>query len=137
MLDLHWQAMLRVGESGIQGKGLFTDTPIRERRKLGEMTGERITISEARRRAQSRGRIVIVEISSRTAIDGSVGGNEFQFVNHSCDPNLYVRIANGRIEFYPKKPIRAGEELTCDYGESQHEGRLPCQCGAEKCRKRI
>jgi len=126
-----------VGKSAIQGQGLFSLRGIRSRRKLGEMFGERISIAEARKRAKASNRIVIVEISSRAAIDGSVDGGPFQFVNHSCDPNLYLRVAHGRVEFYPRKTIRAGDELTCDYGQSQHEGRLPCRCGASNCRRFI
>jgi SET domain-containing protein len=39
----------------------------------------------------------------------------------------------GRIEFYALRPIRAGEEVTVDYGESHHQGTLPCRCGAATC----
>jgi SET domain-containing protein len=129
--------MLSIRNSFIQGKGLFADRPIPKRKKLGEFTGELISVREARRRAKQATRIVIVEMSETRAVDGSVNGGPFQFVNHSCDPNLYIRIAYGRIEFYTKKRIKAGEELTCDYGESHHDGKLPCCCQSEKCRKFI
>ena len=129
--------MLISGKSRIQGTGLFTDSPISARAKIGNYTGERISIREARRRAKRQRRIVIIELDDRFAIDGAVGGGPLRFVNHSCDPNVFVRIAYGRAEFYARRPIRAGEELSCDYGESQHEGRLPCRCGTKKCRKFI
>lgn len=129
--------MFRVAKSRIQGKGLFTDRAIPKRAKLGEFTGERISIREAARRARNAKRIAIVDVSSRTAIDASVGGCPFQFLNHSCDSNVFIRIAYGRVEFYSRRNIEAGEELTCDYGLSYHEGRLPCQCGAVKCKRFI
>jgi uncharacterized protein len=129
--------MLVVRKSKIQGKGLFTDSPIRLRKKIGEFSGQAIAVREARRRAKGAKRIVIVEISSTKAIDGSVGGNVFQFVNHSCQPNVFIRIAYGRAEFYAQRNIRAGEELTCNYGESHHDGKLPCLCGSPKCAKFI
>jgi SET domain-containing protein len=129
--------MLRVRQSPIQGKGLFTDSPIPLRTKLGEFSGERISVREARKRARGANRIVIVELSATKAIDGSVRGGPFQFVNHSCDPNLFVRIAYGRVEFYSKRHIAAGEELTCDYGDSHHEGKLSCGCDSTICRKFI
>ena len=127
--------MLRTAKSAIQGTGLFTDSPIPVRKKLGEFTGERISVLEARKRARGAARIVIVEISETEAIDGSVDGGPFQFVNHSCGPNVFMRIAYGRVEFYSRRDIRAGEELTCDYGDSHHEGTLVCRCGHTKCRK--
>jgi SET domain-containing protein len=129
------EASLRVGDSPIQGRGLFTDIPLRKRSKLGEFSGQRISVREARKRARAAARIAIVELSSTLAIDGSVGGGPFQFVNHSCAPNLFIRIAYGRAEFYAMRDIRPGEELTCDYGDSHHEGKLPCQCKADGCRK--
>jgi uncharacterized protein len=129
--------MLSIRKSSIQGKGLFTQEALRRRQKVGEMTGELISVREARRRAQGAERIAIVEVSSTKAIDGSVGDSLFQFVNHCCTPNLFIRVAYGHVEFYALKDIKAGTELTCDYGDSHHEGNLPCRCGSAKCKKFI
>lgn len=129
--------MFRVAKSNIQGQGLFAVRSIRKRTKLGEFTGERISVREAAKRARGARRIAIVDVSSRMAIDGSVGGGPFQFLNHSCDSNVFIRIAYGRVEFYARRNIKAGEELTCDYGLSYHEGQLACQCGAHQCKRFI
>ena len=125
------------GTSSIQGKGIFTDSPISSKKKIGEYTGERISIREARRRAKSRRRVAIVEVDDMVAIDGDVNGGPFRFINHSCAPNVFIRIAYGRAEFYARRNIKAGEELSCDYGDSHHDGKLPCRCGAPNCRKFI
>jgi SET domain-containing protein len=129
--------MLIVRKSRIQGTGLYTDAPIRTRTKIGEYTGERISIAQAKKRTKGQKRITIVELSDKEAIDGSVNGGPFQFMNHSCDPNVFTRIAYGRAEFYTMRNVKAGDELTCDYGDSHHEGKLPCRCGSAKCRKFI
>lgn len=129
--------MLIVKKSLIQGTGLYTDRAIGARTKIGEYTGERISIREANKRAKQGKRITIVELSDKEAIDGSVNGGPFQFMNHSCEPNVFTRIAYGRAEFYTMRKVKAGEELTCDYGDSHHEGQLPCRCGSPKCRKYI
>jgi SET domain-containing protein len=126
--------MLLIGKSAIQGKGLFTDSPVRARTKLGEFTGERISTREARRRAKRRKRIAIVEVSLKEAIDGSIKGGLFQFINHSCDPNVFTRIAYGRVEFYAKRNLAAGDELTTDYVCSHHNGQLRCLCQSSDCR---
>ncbi len=128
---------LVVRKSAIQGSGLFTDAAIKARSKLGEFTGERISVREARRRAKGAKRISIVELSSTQAVDGGVGGGPFQFVNHSCEPSTFIRIAYGRIEFYALRDLRPGDEITCDYGDSHHNGKLPCGCGSARCRKFI
>jgi SET domain-containing protein len=129
--------VFRIAKSRIQGKGLFTDVAIPARKKIGEFTGERISVREARHRAKGAQRIAIVELSSTKAIDGGVDGGPFQFVNHSCEPNVFIRIAYGRAEFYSRRHVSAGEELTCDYGDSHHNGKLECHCGATRCKKFI
>ena len=42
--------------------------------------------------------------------------------------------ATDPAEFYALRDIRKGEELTVDYEDSHHEGRLRCRCGAARCR---
>jgi SET domain-containing protein len=44
-----------------------------------------------------------------------------------------MRIAYRHVEFYALRDIEAGEELTAHYGETHHEGTLPCRCGADRC----
>jgi uncharacterized protein len=126
--------MLVIHRSKIEGNGLFTDSLIAARKKVGEYTGERISVREARRRAKTRKHVAIVELNDEEAIDESVGGGLFQYINHSCDPNVFIRIAYGRVEFYAKRKIAAGEEMTVDYEESHHDGRLPCRCKSSECR---
>ncbi len=137
LLDRQSWFRVRVGPSAIDGKGLFALTSVPARRKLGEFVGERISLTEARERARRLTRIAIVELSRTTAIDATVGGNDFRFVNHSCLPNMYIRCGYSRVEFYALRDINAGEELTCDYGVTHHNGRRPCTCGHERCRTRI
>ena len=127
--------MLVIRKSKIEGKGLFTDAPIKARTKVGEYTGERISVREARRRAKTREHVAIVELSEKEAIDESTpGGGPFQFINHSCSPNVFIRIAYNRVEFYALRNIAAGEEMTVDYEVSHHDGGLPCRCKTEGCR---
>jgi SET domain-containing protein len=123
-----------VQRSHIDGKGLFAGTPLRSRRKLGELTGEVIGQREARRRARTRRRITIIELDDGTAVDGRKGGNELWYTNHSCGPNAFIRVCYGRIELWSLRDIAAGEEITCDYGDTQHDGKLRCRCGGESCR---
>lgn len=122
-----------VRRSQIHGRGLFALTRLPARRKVGELGGEVISQSEARRRARLAHSIKIVELGDGTAIDASRGGNHFKYVNHSCSPNAYMRVAYGRLEFYTLREIQAGEELTCNYGETHHEGELSCRCRSRLC----
>lgn len=125
-----------VKPSSIDGKGVFARDGLRARRKIGELTGTLITQQEARRRAMHARRIAIVEFDDGIALDATKD-KCFRYVNHSCTPNTYMRRIGHRVEFYTLRGIEPGEELTCDYGESHHEGTLPCRCGSVRCRQRL
>lgn len=124
---------LYVAPSRLVGRGLFAGSAIPARAKVGEFEGEVIGLREARRRAAGRRIVAIVELE-RFALDATRMKHGFRFINHSCAPNTFFRITPERAEIYALRDIRRGEELTVDYGESQHEGRLPCRCGAPRCR---
>jgi uncharacterized protein len=122
-----------VKPSRIDGRGAFAAESIPARRKIGEIRGESISVREARRRAKTATRIMIVELSDTRAIDASQSVDPLRFTNHSCQPNAVLRIRQGRVEFYAIRDVPAGEELTANYGETHHEGKLRCRCGAKGC----
>ncbi len=128
---------VQVRPSRIDGQGAFAGEPIPARRKIGEIRGEAISVREARRRAKGAARIMIVELSDKRAIDASQSGDALRFTNHSCRPNAALRIRQGRVEFYAMRDVSPGEELTVNYGETHHEGKLRCRCGALGCVGRL
>ncbi|MBM3739013.1 MAG: SET domain-containing protein [Acidobacteria bacterium] len=123
---------VRAGKSRIEGTGVFAVEPIPARRKIGELAGEIISQREARRRAKVRERIAIVEFGDGKALDAD-SDRLMRYINHSCDSNCYIRLANHRVEFYSRRAIGVGEELSADYGETHHVN-TPCRCGAVNCR---
>lgn len=125
---------LLVKSSRIDGKGAFAVRSIPAKKKIGNLGGEVISLREARRRASKIRRVAMVEFGNGSALDASINSNELRYVNHSCQPNTYMRVAFDRVEFYSLRKIRKGEELTCNYGETHHEGQLKCRCGAVGCK---
>jgi len=125
---------VEVATSGIDGHGAFAAEDIPPRLKIGEIRGESVSVADARIRATRSERIMIVELSARKAIDFSKSADPMRYTNHSCRPNARLCIRQGRVEFYALRAIAAGEEITVDYGETHHEGRLACRCGAPGCR---
>ena len=123
-----------VKASAIDGHGAFAAEAIPPRLKIGEIRGETISVVEARIRATRAERIMIVELSDKKAIDFSKSTDPMRYTNHSCQPNARLCIRQGRVEFYAVKAIKPGDEITVDYGETHHEGKLRCQCGAPGCR---
>jgi SET domain-containing protein len=122
-----------VRRSRIDGYGVFAAEAIPAQRKIGEIRGQSISVAEARRRAAGQARIMIVEVSTRKAIDASGSTDPMRFTNHSCSPNARLSIRDGRIEFYALRDIAPGEEICVRYGETHHEGTLACRCGAPGC----
>ena len=128
---------VEVGPSRIDGNGAFAAEAIAPRLKIGEIRGESISVAEARIRATRSERIMIVELSARKAIDFSKSPDPMRYTNHSCQPNARLCIRQGRVEFYALRAIAPGEEITVNYGETHHEGRLQCRCGAPGCVGRL
>ncbi|HEX6361393.1 MAG TPA: SET domain-containing protein [Albitalea sp.] len=124
---------VEVKASRIDGQGAFAAEPIPARRKIGEIRGESVSVAEARRRARGQQRIMVVEVSERRAIDASRSTDPLRFTNHSCAPNAVLRIRQGRVELYAIRDVAAGEELTVNYGETHHDGKLRCRCGVPGC----
>ncbi len=120
--------------SKIDGRGAFALENIPARKKIGNLGGEIISLREARKRAAKTKRVAMVEFGDGRALDATVNSNQLRYVNHSCQPNTYMRVSYSKVEFYTLRTIKKGEELTCNYGETHHDGKLKCRCGAENCK---
>lgn len=80
-------------------------------------------------------------IDDYEVVDATVHGNAARFINHSCEPNCYSRVitvdGQKHIVIFASRRIYCGEELTYDYKFPIEDAsnKLPCNCGAKKCRK--
>ncbi|MBN1669249.1 MAG: SET domain-containing protein-lysine N-methyltransferase, partial [Anaerolineales bacterium] len=61
-----------------------------------------------------------------------------RYLNHSCQPNAYVKTLRGRRHVISLIPIQAGDEITLDYSLNRHgQESWPCQCGSPECRGQV
>ncbi|HEU5236106.1 MAG TPA: SET domain-containing protein-lysine N-methyltransferase [Pyrinomonadaceae bacterium] len=127
---------LSIRKSPINGQGCFATISFKKGRKIAEYTGERIPDMEARRRSH-RAKLRICDIDGRWSIDGSRGGNGTHYINHSCEPNAFIKTLYGHVLFFALRDIRAGEEITVDYELTLHPDSKRCRCGAASCRGTI
>lgn len=112
------------------GLGLFAKTDIPKDTFVIEYTGEKITNAEADR----RGGRYLFNINEKWTIDGKEHHNTARYINHSCVPNCESRIVGGKVKIYSIKNVKAGEELTYDYGTEYFEEFLkPHGCRCDKC----
>ncbi|CAH0402360.1 unnamed protein product [Chilo suppressalis] len=137
-----------VYRSHIHGRGLFCKRDIEEGDMVIEYAGEVIRAvladqREKRYEAMSGRRGVggcyMFRIDDNLVVDATLKGNAARFINHSCDPNCYSRVVDihghKHILIFALRRITVGEELTYDYKFPFEEIKIPCTCGAKKCRK--
>ena len=125
---------LEVRRSPIYGRGCFALGRFPARKKIALYAGE---VVRGRRRIEARLRaqdaIKVIRLADGLAIDGAVGGDETAYINHSCEPNAYMRAVPGdKVAFFALRDIEPGEEITMDYRDAGHPE--VCRCGAESCR---
>jgi SET domain-containing protein len=65
------------------------------------------------------------------------GGGILRYLAHACDPNAYFK--DKRRWLYARKAIRAGDEVTIDYLDTEPVITSPfvCKCGSPNCRGKI
>ncbi len=60
------------------------------------------------------------------------------FINHSCDPNVYVKTLDGFRRVVSLRQIAVGEEVVYDFCvNSSGDVVWQCNCGAPRCRQTI
>jgi len=127
---------LSVMSSRFGGYGCFATVLFQKGSAIAEYAGERITRKEAVRRMKGRKGKRISELDADCYIDGSINGNETQYINHSCEPNADALIIDGLIILFALREILPGEEITVDYLNSFEEDRSVCHCRTASCRQR-
>ena len=127
---------VKVRSSRINGRGLFAGANLPGRRKLGEISGVLVRMPGAWKKVEKSDKIYLIELNPRQALECS-SGNSFRYLNHSCAANCYMRIIRNRVEIYTRRPIKAGAELTVNYGATPHKDGMRCACGAANCKGRL
>lgn len=120
-------------ESPIHGLGGFAKSDIPKGARFLEYLGERIDKQESARRCEQNN-VYIFALNEHQDIDGNVAWNPARLLNHSCGPNCEAEFEDDRIWLAASRDIRAGEEITFNYGfdlENYHE--YPCCCGSPNC----
>lgn len=119
--------------STIHGRGGFARTDICAGTKVIEYVGELISAGESLRRCELNNHFIFA-LTDEMHLDGNVPENPARFLNHSCAPNCEALLEGGRIWITASREIRAGEELTFNYGYDLVDYRdHPCRCGATNC----
>ena len=128
---------LFVTKSPLHGLGCFATDRFLKGNRIGEYAGEKISRKEAMRRMKRSNGKRISELEAEWYIDGSLGGNQTQYINHSCDPNADAFVIGGSLFIFALREIAPGEEITVDYLNSFEQDQSVCQCRTASCRRSI
>jgi uncharacterized protein len=119
--------------SPIHGMGGFARVDIPAGARVIEYVGEKITKQESLARCEQNNEYIFA-LDDEQDLDGQVSWNPARFLNHSCEPNCEARLEGGCIWVIAIREIRAGEELTFNYGYDLADyAEHPCGCGAPGC----
>jgi len=124
--------------SKIHNYGVFALRDIKKNEKIIEYLGEKISKKESDKRDGKvnghGGEVYFFSLNSKYDIDGAVGGNGAQYINHTCDPNAETLSEDNKIWIIALRKIKKNEEITYDYGFDfedfeDHE----CHCRKKNC----
>lgn len=92
--------------------------------------------AEGAEQARQRGKLVMHLDVDLYSVE-TRGEDPSYFMNHSCDPNVWMKDATALVS---RRAISPGEELTADYALWEGEDFVSaweCHCGSVLCRHKI
>jgi SET domain-containing protein len=120
-----------VKKSRISGKGVFSNRSFKKGEVILEMDDSHVVTDQTELTKEQHeleldyladGKIVIMQVPER-------------YINHSCDPNSYVKTVSGIRKVFAMRDIQKGEEIVGDYSiNGYNEGTFECHCGSKNCR---
>jgi len=112
------------------GKGVFACEDIPKGACIAEYTGREVSDDE---KGLDRGKFLFW-VSKKRTIDGNIPQNRARYINHSCRPNCDAEGPNGRVFIMARRGIKAGEEITYNYGKEYFDQFIkPKGCKCLKC----
>ena len=125
--------LFHIATSSIEGRGGFASVDLPRGARASEYVGRKITKQESVLKCEANNPFIFA-LDDQFDLDGDVEWNPARFLNHSCDPNCEAENKAGRIWIIARRAIKAGEEITFNYGyDWECFEEYPCHCGAASC----
>lgn len=111
------------------GRGLFALQRIKQGRKIGRYSGQRLSEREAKRSSS----VYLMRVRPGLVIDGAPASNAMRWVNGSdSEEQANVRAVSTRLNtpdehvaFYAKRALEPGDELLLFYGNAYWRDKSP------------
>jgi len=122
--------------SPVEGKGLFANSDINRGEKI-VVWGGNYTDTVGAELMRKNGMLVMQWDDDLYSYEDRADDDGY-FINHSCDPNIWMSDAYTLIT---SRDIKSGEELTVDYAlfeaDENYISKWECKCGSPLCRGRV
>lgn len=125
---------VEVRESKIEGKGVFALKDFKKGELILDIDDTQVitdpgTLSQYQKDYEcdwlENGKIILMKEPEK-------------HINHSCDPNTYVKTIDGIRKVIAMHNIKKGEEINYDYAiNGYYNSDIPCHCGGKNCRGTI
>jgi len=116
-----------VEESDVEGKGVFALRDFKKGEVVLDWSSSPVLTQEEIKRLSAEQEKFVYYLGN----GGILVNPPARFVNHSCDPNTFIRGFFG----IAKRGIKKGEEITEDYLlEDNPNLYFACKCRSNKCR---
>ena len=129
--------LYKIKKSKIDKNGLYANQNIKKGVRIIEYKGKIISTkkSDTSSKFDNDKAIYLFNINKRYDLDGDFKFNIARLINHSCDPNCEVFGKGLKVWVYAMRDIKAGEELSYDYGFSFDKDfkNYPCKCKSKNC----
>ncbi len=127
---------IQIRETKDRGKGMFAVEKIISGEPLVIFGGE-YTDAEGAKKARFNGKLVMQWDDNLFSVEDR-GDDSGYFINHSCDPNTWMKDS---FTIIAMRDIKVGEEVTADYvlwqADENYISKWECKCGSPLCRKRV
>ena len=120
-----------VKNSSVQGKGVFVNNDFARGEVVLEINDSHVVSDTSKLTKEqwehdcdflSNGKVVLMQSPEK-------------YINHSCNPNTYIKTINGVRKVLVMRNIKKGEEITFDYAvNGNNDGTFKCKCGSNNCR---
>ena len=138
-------------DEGIENDSDDSDAVIPKKREKAEEKPEEASVSDTTENPDSKFTSVRKLYGPDEDIyimDAMTQGNVGRYLNHSCDPNVFVQnvftqshdLRFPSLAFFTIKYVAAGQELCWNYNyvvDSVEGKQISCNCGADNCKGRL
>lgn len=137
LVDEDWiSPSTEIRQSSIGGRGLYAKKPIKKNDLVVVWGGTYVGFEDAEK-AKQEGKLVMQWDDNLFSVEERGEGLGY-YINHSCEPNLWME---GAYALIATRDIKDGEELNADYtiweADENYVSKWDCSCGSAKCRKKV